>query len=580
MGRHPVAIVAVLAMAAAACTGGGAPMPSPPSHIRTPSPTPEPPRGGEITIGVEGWPECLNPILSCAQPITHQTVLYHVLPRAMEFAPDGSLVASPLLVEAPTLGNGGLTQAPFTVTYRIRSEAVWDDGSPITSEDFALTWRAILHTRDSALAGDYRRILAVDTPDPKTAILRFGERFAGWPELFGGSKGFILKAAAFPDADPEAPNIHQELLFDIPFSGGPFRLVEWSTPHPGSVMDSVLLERNEKYFGPRAFLDRVTFVPLFDLAAEGRALLEGQVDVISPSAEAYARSGTSALDVAPEIVDVRAADGPAFEALWFPILYRPLQDHLVREALMYAIDRQRVVDQLISLYSLRPEVLNCGFLALPHVGPWCRSRPFQRFAYDPTRSLALLEEAGFDCSTVPCTRAGDPLVIEYFTDSTNALETKAQEILIDRALASGFQLKPITFGSGALFGRPLCPSVGVMTQCTVPVPSDAGVTSFFACDAIPREANAHTGLNRIEWCNREADRLLKESDQELDPAKRLELLERLYELQAEDLIGLPLYSVPAIVTWRIESVAGRIDRYLSSPYGPFFNIFEWHRPTP
>jgi hypothetical protein len=144
MGRHPVAVVAVLVMAAAACTGGGTPLPSPSPTIRTttPSPAPEPPRGGEITIGVERWPQCLNSILSCAEPITYQTVLYHVLPRAMEFAPDGSVVASPLLVEAPSLDNGGLTQAPFTVTYRIRPEAVWDMiGLPLYVVPAIVWWR-------------------------------------------------------------------------------------------------------------------------------------------------------------------------------------------------------------------------------------------------------------------------------------------------------------------------------------------------------------------------------------------------------------------------------------------------------
>src|SRR5206468_1641955 len=97
MGRRVVAVVGV-AVLAAACTGGGTPAPSHGTSTasRAAPAVPALPahRGGEITIGVEQWPECLNPILDCGGRALYQTVLYHVLPRAMEYAPDGSVVPS------------------------------------------------------------------------------------------------------------------------------------------------------------------------------------------------------------------------------------------------------------------------------------------------------------------------------------------------------------------------------------------------------------------------------------------------------------------------------------------------------
>jgi peptide/nickel transport system substrate-binding protein len=316
--------------------------------------------GGSVTIAQERWPECLNPVTACAQPETYQSVLYHVLPRAMQFAPDGSLVASPLLTEAPTLDNGGLTQAPFTVRFHVKDQAVWDDGSPITSEDFAFTWRAILHTGGSAMVDEYQRIVAIDTSDPKTAVLRLDEPWAGWTELFGGSKGFVLKALAFPDADPDSPSLIREMLFDIPFSGGPFRLADWSgarSGQSGRFGGRAVLVRNDRYFGPKALFDRVTFVSWFDLPSQMQGFLGGEQEAMALGPLSIAATNQAPFGIldAPSI-ESAGGDSTYFEALWFNAYEKPLNDPLVREALMHAIDRQQLVDTLAALNNDEAEV--------------------------------------------------------------------------------------------------------------------------------------------------------------------------------------------------------------------------------
>ena len=103
---------------------------------------------------------------------------------------------------------------------------------------------------------------------------------------------------------------------------------------------------------------------------------------------------------------------------------------------------------------------------------------------------------------------------------------------------------------------------------------DPSVTGILSCDAI-EFANGYHGDNRIQWCDPRATSLMHEADQELDPSRRLALMQQVYSLEALDMIGLPLFAIPAVVAWRNDRVAGPIDRYLSSPYGPFFNIDQW-----
>ncbi len=580
MGPVRRLIPAIAAFVLVACTGSPPtppPRSSPPTSVQPAPSTPVP--GGEATIAVEHWPECLNPLLACAQPETYQSVLYHVLPRAMQFAPDGSLVASPLLADAPTLDNGGLTQAPFTVRFRINDRAVWNDGSPITSEDFAFTWKAILHTRGSVMVDTYQRIVAVDATDPKTAVLKFDEPWAGWTELFGGSKGFVLEAAAFPDEDPEAPTLAREMQSDIPFSGGPYRLDEWRRAGPGDSGGRAVLVRNDRYSGPLALLDRVTFVPWWDLKTQIASFFSGQQDVMAldPPALAASNQFLFGLVDSQEIASV-AADSASFEALWFNSHEKPLNNPLVREALMYAIDRQKLVDALASLNNPNAEILNCGFLTVPDLGSGCRTTPFEGFTHDPAKSIRLLELAGYDCSSLPCTKDGKALEVRIITQATNRLETIAEELMMEMTQAAGIKLRPVNF---ELFGpESFCPWARIaITLCHVPAPPDESQTTRFSCDAIPTEGD-HAGLNRIAWCNLEADRIMKASDRALDPETRQSLLDQVYELQADDMIGLPLFVIPTVVAWRVDRLAGPIDTYLSTPYGPFFNIDQWYEANP
>jgi len=118
-----VALTAVAGLVAVAC--GGTKSASGPSA----SPTRGPTRGGSIVLGAEQWPECLNPITSCSSATwTWYSVLEQVLPYAMVLDLNGNFVASPLLTEAPTLDNGGITQNPFTITYHLNPNANWSDG--------------------------------------------------------------------------------------------------------------------------------------------------------------------------------------------------------------------------------------------------------------------------------------------------------------------------------------------------------------------------------------------------------------------------------------------------------------------
>lgn len=556
-----IAVLSVVAIVATAC-GGEAEQPGPsPTTAR---------RGGSIVVAAEQWPECVNPITSCSSATWYwYSVALHVLGRAMVLDLQGNFIASPLLVEAPTLDNGGVIQSPFTITFKISDKAVWEDGSPITSADFDFTWRAIMNTTGAYTTVGYDQIESIDTTDPKSAVIKFKTVFVDWPDLFGGVYQGIFKKAAFPNADAEKPNLKDEMQDSVPFSGGPWVLQSWSK-------DQAVHVRNDKYYGKVANLDQVTIVPRTDQATEIQSLLTGEVAAIYPQP-----SDVSLLDQVASNPNVKAvgSDGAYFEALWLQHESAPLNDPKVREALFYATDRQAVIDAIIKLNNPNAEVLGCGFVSFPNIGNWCQNKPFESFSYDAEKSKSILESAGYDCSATPCTKGGKKLVIEYSTVATNTRRTTTQELLKEKAVAAGIEFKIKNYEAGVLFG-----DIGPHGKYTIADYATGGsvdpsITGSFACENIPTAKNEFAGGNWNHWCNQQATDLMHQSDQELDPAKRLDLFNQIYAAEAADFLSVPLYVLPNVGAWRTDKIAGPISDYIPSNLGMFFNLNEWYLAT-
>jgi len=490
---------------------------------------------------------------------------------------NGNFVASPVLAEAPTLDNGGITQNPFTVSFKIADNAVWADGTPMTSADFDFTWRAIMNTKGAYTQTGYNVIDSVDTSDPKTAVLKFSEVFVDWQDLFGGVYQGFFEKAAFPNADPEKPDLAKEMQDTIPFSGGPWILDSWS-------QDQAVFSKNPKWFGADdsarggvPILDKVTIVPRLDQPTEIQSLLSGEVSAIYPQPSDQSLieqvSGTPG-------VTAKGADGAYFDALWFQNESPPLDDPAVRHALMLAIDRQSVIDTIIKLNNPNAEVLACGAISFPHIGDWCSQvHPFgsDAFPYDPTQAKQILTDDGYDCTSTSgaCTKNGKELTVEYSTVSTNTRRTTTQQLLQDKALAAGIKFKVKNYEAGVLFGDIGPKGKFTMADYAQGGSVDPGITGTFSCDVIPK-APDFGGGNWDHWCNQQATDLMKQSDQALDPATRLDLLGQVYNLEAQDFIALPLYVLPSVGAWREDKIGGPIDAYIPSNLGMFFNVNQWY----
>ncbi len=355
-GVRVLALVVGLSLVVAACTDGGLETPEQGS-----SSTVAPP-DTVLRIGVEQWPSCLNP-LTCAGDALHDTVLQHVMPRAMELGPDGDYRASRVLDDAPEPSR----QADGTVeiAYRIAEEARWADGRPITSTDFLATWRAIMDTPGADRTG-YARIASIDDVDPTEAVVVLDGPLVDWQELFGGATGVLLRA----DALGAGTDLTGRFGDELPMAAGPYQLLSWDgeravlgatdpwgEDEPPEV-DQVRLERID--------LESLENPMVYDMLVPAI----GSTDPVPDGFEAVTTPSDRILGV------------------WFD----------QRSPYLAALENRRVVDTLLDRSAFVDEVggvaVECAGWA-PGIGPWCEAAATERPEPDPELARFVLATQGW-----------------------------------------------------------------------------------------------------------------------------------------------------------------------------------------
>ncbi|WP_460802290.1 ABC transporter substrate-binding protein [Microbacterium sp. GXF6406] len=265
-----------------------------------------------------GWrlPTSWDPVTSIAGWDTHALAL--VYDGLTQLDPAGEPV--PGLAETWEYNEEGTA-----VTFHLREDATFSDGSPVTSESVRLNIERGQNQENSTLAGQLRIVTEVEEIDAHTVTVHLDQTDYQVPYLFAGKTGFIVNPAAFDDV---------ESLATQPAGAGPFALTEY-VPNAHAA-----LEKNDEYWdADRIFIDELDVVPVADDTTAVAGITSGQWDVsIIPASQAQAAENAG-LDVEEiKALTVRALDVDSTVA--------PFDDQRVLQAISHATDRQALVDAI------------------------------------------------------------------------------------------------------------------------------------------------------------------------------------------------------------------------------------------
>ena len=100
-------------------------------------------QGGQLTYAIEKNISNWNLLSSGGNTLETAQVLSSLLPHTFITLPDLSIVLNKDLLDSATVTNVN----PQTIVYKIKANAVWSDGTPITANDFIYNWK-VQNARD------------------------------------------------------------------------------------------------------------------------------------------------------------------------------------------------------------------------------------------------------------------------------------------------------------------------------------------------------------------------------------------------------------------------------------------------
>ena len=536
------ALAAALVIAAAGAVvvrGGGKPDPQR-AGIR---------EGGTVRVAAIYEPSGFNPNTSADSGPGVQDVAVSVYPSVFRIHPDFSV----RLDEAFMAGAELTGQDPQTITYRIRPEARWSDGVPITAADFRFLWEHLNGTNrkiDAATVTGYERIRTVTgSADGKTVTVVFGRPFAEWKGLFTN-----LLPAHYVRRQPGGWNRglarHPET---IP-SGGPFRIAGF---RPG---ETVTLVRNDNYWGPRAHLDTIQFRLVPDSDAQLAALRNHEADLIRP------QSTTDLVNAARRLPDVQSQvrSSLGFEHLTFNLKHPALAELAVRQAIATAIDTRQVVDRLLAPLNPDAQVLgNRIWLGgqqpyQDHTGGYGKG--------DTQAAKQLLERAGWSLGDDGTYRKGGRRLHLRLATLTEDPRRRAEIVLLQAQLAeAGIQLSLYYTSSRTLFEKWL-------PEGNFDIADFAWRGGPFALSGSQDTYRPDGGSNYGKFTDPTIDALFRQAIGEPDPTRAADLGNQIDQRLWDRLPSIPLYQLQEFLAWRND-----LRNVTNNPTteGPFWNVATW-----
>ena len=429
----------------------------------------------------------------------------------------------------PALATKGMA-----VTYTIQPNATWGDGTPITTDDVLFTYEVGRHEKSGITNSEfYRRIVKIDAIDKKTFTMHFDRVEAG----YNGINDFLLlpahlERAAF--ADPAEYRTRTTYNTDPTNPGlwfGPYRV---TSIEPGA---QIVLEENPTWWGPKPQIKRVVIKAIENTAALEANLLSGAVDYIA---------GELGLSIDQAIAfEQRHKDD--YDILYKPVLYyehltpnhdNPIfADKRVRQALLYALDREALSQQL---FAGRQKVADTSINPLD----WVYTDQVRTYPYDPAQAAALLDAAGWTLGTdgLRHDASGKPLSFELMTTAGERVRELVQQVLQSQWKAVGADVRIKNEPARVLFGETITKRrfTGMAMFAWLSSPENVPRTTLHST-MVPSEANGWAGQNYANNRNQEMDDLMDCMEIELDRSKREVMWHKLQALYAEELPDLPLY---------------------------------------
>ena len=508
---------------------------------------------GRLVIGMQQEPEILNEALNSMVSVVYAcNLLFGRFVRhddAMQLVPD-------LIREIPTVENGLVSPDHLRYTYRLRQNAMWHDGVPLTSGDVEFTWRVMTHPEINVETRQGWDVIdRIETPDSFTVVFHLREIYANFVGDCFYDESVLPRHLLEKSL---GPGFASDPFNRAPVGSGPFVFREWVA---GS---HIRLEANPRYYGEGPGIAEIVLV----FVPDGNALLmqleAGEIDAIDNAPNAL-------LDVASSLTDVRVYRNAALfnEHLDLNLDHPVLADRRVRRALALAVDRAEISGKIYDGVWI-PAWEDDHPSSPYHTGFAAEHNP-----YDPDGARRLLREAGWRDADGDGIREkeGRPLSLEITTTAGRLNRERTEVVLREQFRRIGVDLTirnhhPTVLYAGWDDGGVLKRGrfdIALYAFLSPPDPSTKQGT--YSADYIPP-----AGQNNSRIRNEELTKLLALGSATFDPDERRRIYAGVSAIIAEEVPIIPLLWVT-----QLDAMPVRLRNYRPNPTqsGDTWNAAEW-----
>lgn len=449
----------------------------------------------------------------------------------------------------------------MTITFQLRRDVRFSDGTPLTAHDVEYTWTLL----NNPLVNAPETRNFYDNVESYKAIDDYAVRFTFREPhymAFSMVAAFqVLPKHFYEKISVDDLNREPGLLM----GSGPYRLEDPKAWAPGKLLKLI---RNENYWGPRPGAAALIWLEIENDVSRLNAFKNGQIDLFSASAEQYVdlKKDPQTLEKYDAKEYTPIPSGYSFVAWNVAHGGQPTMfaDKRVRQAMTYLIPRERIAQEVyLGLASPTSGPFDEGS---KQADPQISARP-----YDPQKGLALLAEVGWRPGGDGVLRnpEGQPfaftltypsgndeyervmLMIKDTLNSHGILMTQDPQewsIFIERVDARNFDACALAWGGGAIEGD---------------------IRQMFHSSQIAGGAN-----NFTSYRNAELDALIDQARGTIDEAERMKLWQACHRILYED----PPYTfmLRRKATWFLDKRVHNVQRVTTGINGRV----EWYVPAP
>jgi peptide/nickel transport system substrate-binding protein len=503
-----------------------------------------------------------------------------------------------------------ISKSPLRVRYTVNPNLVWSDGAPIDAYDVLLSWVISSGLYDNAATGTLwdsagkrggtEKITKFPTitDGGRTITFEYNEFVSNWEIQIGlGKPVHALTQLAYPNDTNQAAKVRffkavrakdwttLKRIADqwntsynilnttgVTSSTNPKLLVA-SGPYvvksavPGK---SVSLALNPRYKGKKPTIKNFQLVVINDATAAAQALVNGEVDVMSPQPTKEAVDSLKA-NKNVKVIGYSAALYEHFDVVlngpsWAGMSAQKAED--LRRAVLLTVPRQEIVDKLVKGVDSSARVLNSMtpyFTNNPNHAKMAAANGVRPYTANETTRLAeakkLLEKHGYSTA--------NPLELKMlYGTPTNERRTNQAALIVAAAAKVGIKItpNPLVAWGGELSTAKHDVQFFAWSQTSTFFTS---LRNIYGWDPATDKARAQ---NYFNWKNLKVEAALTKHFDDLNDAQKFNANLEFEKEYFADAVGLPIFQHPSVA-----ATAAGLKNVRPGPFSPnlVWNIEEW-----